>query len=101
MVPFGDVIHSRRKTLKMTLEAVGKAAGGLSKGYMSGIENGKVNPPSAKVTARLAEALKLYPAPFQMLAWLQKAPAAVKKNTAYMQLCSEVDRTPMASQFTP
>jgi transcriptional regulator with XRE-family HTH domain len=95
MTSFGEVVRSRRKVLRMTLEAVGKAAGGLSKGYMSGIENGKVNPPSAKVTARLAKALKLYPAPFQMLAWLQKAPAAVKENVAYKQLCSEVDRTPI------
>jgi len=95
MIQFGDVIHSRRKTLKMTLEAVGKAAGGISKGYMSGIENGKVNPPRAKVIAKFAKALKLHLAPLQMLAWLQKAPDAVKENTAYKQLCSEIDRTPM------
>jgi transcriptional regulator with XRE-family HTH domain len=93
MVPFGDVVRSQRYALKMTLEAVGKAAGGLSKGYMSGIENGRVNPPSAKVTAKLARALKLNPEPFQILAWLQKAPAVVKETEAFKQFCSEVERT--------
>jgi transcriptional regulator with XRE-family HTH domain len=95
MISFGDVIKARRRELKLTLEAVGKSAGGASKGYMSGIENNKVAPPSAKVVDLLARALRIYPAPLQMRAWLQKAPSVVKQNVAYRQLCSEVDRTPM------
>jgi transcriptional regulator with XRE-family HTH domain len=41
---FGDLVRKMRKEKSLTLEAVAKKVGS-HKGYVSGIENDRVNPP--------------------------------------------------------
>ncbi len=90
--PFGDVVKSRRLNLHLTLERVGKMAGGLSKGYMSGIENGKVNPPTMKFVVQLARTLKLPLNPLALRAWVQKAPVAVQRTPEYQTFRELVEK---------
>jgi transcriptional regulator with XRE-family HTH domain len=80
---FGAVVHSRRLNLHLTLDKVGKMAGNMSKGYMSGIENGKVAPPTMKFIVQLARTLKLPLNPLALRAWVQKAPAVVQRTLEY------------------
>jgi transcriptional regulator with XRE-family HTH domain len=51
MNTFGQVVKALRKEAGQTLEALAKKIGS-HKGYISGIENGKVNPPAVKVVRR-------------------------------------------------
>lgn len=55
---FCDVVKSARKEKGLTLEKVAKAVGS-HKGYISGIENDKVDPPMPGVVAKLAKVLGL------------------------------------------
>ena len=57
MSEFGDLVKKLRKEREMTLEAVAKKIGS-HKGYVSGIENGKVNPPSVKVIRKFSRLFK-------------------------------------------
>ena len=77
MKTYGYVVKQKRKELGLTLEKVAKRAG-THKGYVSGIENGKVNPPSPKTTAKLARILDLDVRSLMLLAWVGKAPKAIK-----------------------
>jgi transcriptional regulator with XRE-family HTH domain len=61
MVTFGQQMKAQRQIKGMTLEAVARRLG-THKGYVSGIENGKVNPPSAKIVKAFA---KLYSVPYE------------------------------------
>lgn len=63
MVTFGQQMKALRTTKGMTLEAVA-AKVGTHKGYVSGIENGKVPPPSAKLVRRFA---KIFGQPYEEL----------------------------------
>lgn len=58
---FGISLRAMRQRRGWTLEQVAKKIGS-HKGYVSGIENDKVNPPSAKVVRRLARIFEMpYP----------------------------------------
>ena len=50
---FGKRIRGLRKANGMTLDML-SAKSGMSKGYLSGIENGKVNPPVDRLVRKLA-----------------------------------------------
>jgi len=71
--PFGVIIMKRRIELGFTLETVAKTAK-THKGYISGIEHGKVNPPSALSVGLLCEVLKLNKKVMLIKAWAEKAP---------------------------
>jgi transcriptional regulator with XRE-family HTH domain len=75
---FGERLHELRKQKGMTLEAVGKKLG-VSKGYLSVIENGKVRPPKDKILRKLAGLFGVDEAEMLKLAWLKKIPPEVKK----------------------
>ena len=75
---FGETIRTRRKECEMTLADLGKASG-VKKGYLSGIERGKVAPPSHMVTCIIARVLSLDPLAMLKLAHAEKAPKQVKE----------------------
>lgn len=58
MKTFGEVAAAARKAKALTLEKVAKAVGS-HKGYISGIENGKVNAPSPKILKKMCKLLGL------------------------------------------
>ena len=73
---FGKMISELRKEKKMTLEEVG-ASIKKSKGYLSGIENAKVGPPTTKIIVSLAKALGGDAAQMLLVAYVEKAPKAM------------------------
>lgn len=60
MKRFGEVVREARRSRGLTLEAVARVIRS-HKGYVSGIEGMKVNPPRPAITRRLARALDLDP----------------------------------------
>ena len=70
---FGRFMESARSSLNLTLEVVAKRSG-TSKGYLSGIENGAVNPPAEGIARRLARTLKLKEDAVAAAAELEKLP---------------------------
>jgi transcriptional regulator with XRE-family HTH domain len=85
----GALILKTRRGLPMTMEALGRKARGLSKGYLSGVEQGKVAPPSFGMATRLATALQLpQPELFAVLCQLLKLPAAALKRA---RIVEEID----------
>jgi transcriptional regulator with XRE-family HTH domain len=76
---FGEILNASRKKANITLEKLAKKVRS-SKGYLSGIENGKVNPPTPKFTKTIAIALGLPVKEFMLLAELAKLPDFVKQH---------------------
>ena len=76
---YGQIVHESRKALGLSLERVAKAVGS-HKGYLSGIENGKVRPPSARVSRKLCQVLRLDVKCMLMRAWAEKAPQDVRED---------------------
>lgn len=79
MLTFGQVVRAQRQKLGLTLDAVAKRAG-THKGYVSGIETGKVSPPLARVTGRLCSILEMNEEEMLLLAWAEKAPKEVREK---------------------
>ena len=77
MERFGEVIRRARKKRGLTLEAVARKAHS-HKGYISGMETGKVNPGSAKVIAKLARALGFKSEDLILRAYVEKAPREIR-----------------------
>lgn len=76
---YGLVILRRRQAAKLTLEQVARKIGS-HKGYVSGIENDKVRPPSPGITARLCRVLGMDEKTMLMRSWAEKAPASVRAD---------------------
>lgn len=76
MKRFGEVMKEARKGLGLTLEAVAKSTS-THKGYISGIEHGKVNAPAANLTRRLARKLGLDPEEMVAIGYWEKRPEGV------------------------
>lgn len=74
---FGQVVKALRKRDGLTLAAVAKRVGSL-KGYVSGIERGKVNPPSVKIVLRFASLFKVNALDLCELAVVSKAPPIIR-----------------------
>ena len=68
----------------LTLEAVAKAIGS-HKGYVSGIEHSKVNPPSWRIIRKLCLVLMLDERRMQLLGWIEKAPQLIR-DEAYARI---------------
>ena len=82
-----------RKEKGITLEAVAKKIGS-HKGYVSGIENDKVNPPSVKVIKKYAKCFGQDARALVRLAWVDKAPAIIKKDAELFLAWFEKERSP-------
>ncbi len=74
---FGKRLRDLRKQKGMTLEALA-AKIGSSKGYLSGIENEKVNPPTEKFVRKLARIFGQDEVEFLKLAYLDKIPRSLQ-----------------------
>lgn len=77
MSSFGDLIKKLRKDRGMTLEQVARKIGS-HKGYVSGIENGKVNPPSVKFIRKFARIFQYDEKDMVRMATIDKAPVIVR-----------------------
>jgi len=77
MSGFGDLVKILRKGRGMTLEQVARKIGS-HKGYVSGIENGKVNPPSVKFIRKFARVFQHDERQMVRLAYVDKAPKMIK-----------------------
>ena len=77
---FAVWLKKNRKAKGLTLETLARAAG-THKGYISGIENSKVAPPSAGVTRKICRAFGLgEDAVLNALlrGWIDKSPDAIR-----------------------
>jgi len=74
---FGSRVKELRKARGMTLEEVARAVG-THKGYVSGIELGRVRPPSARFVTRFARAFSVDEKELHRLACVEKAPPQIK-----------------------
>ena len=87
MSRFGDLVKSLRKEKGLTVEEVAKKVG-THKGYISGIETGKVNPPSVKMIRKFARLLGQDEKELVRLAWVDKAPALIRQEAMdYLKWC--------------
>ncbi len=93
MSHFGSLIKDLRKQQSLTLEAVARKIG-THKGYVSGIENDKVNPPSVKIILRFAKLLDQDPKMLVRLAWVDKAPAIIREDAeGFLKWCQTPNST--------
>ena len=74
---FGDLVRKLRKERTLTLETVARKIGS-HKGYVSGIENGKVNPPSVKFIRKFAKLFDWNEREMVILAYVDKAPKMIR-----------------------
>ncbi len=81
MSNFGELVRRLRKERAMTLDQVARKIGS-HKGYVSGIENGKVNPPSVKFIRKFAKLFASDEKEMVRIAWLDKAPKLIKDEVA-------------------
>lgn len=72
------MIRSLRKARGLTLEDVARRIG-TEKGYISAIENSKVNPPAPDKVRKLSKVLGGDRVLFLLLATIQKAPMEVRE----------------------
>lgn len=79
MSNFGDLLRRLRREHGYSLRAVAKKLG-TQKGYLSGIENAKVNPPSAKLVKRIAQIYRQDERMLLRLAWADKAPSLIREE---------------------
>ncbi|MHC4605646.1 MAG: helix-turn-helix domain-containing protein [Planctomycetota bacterium] len=77
MSQFGTLVRKLRREKGMTLEQVARRIGS-HKGYVSGIENGKVNPPSVKFIRKFARIFKYDEREMIRIAYVDKAPGAIR-----------------------
>ena len=79
MSHFGDLVRTLRKERGLTLEGVARKIGSY-KGYVSGIENGKVNPPSVRIIKKYARLFGQDARMLVRLAWVDKAPKIIRED---------------------
>jgi len=100
MLKFGQRVHQARVEKRLTLDAVAKAIRS-HKGYVSGIENDKVNPPSPKVVARICAKLEL---PFEemlALGFWEKRPKGVTTQVMFDLLAKLRQEQPVGGGPAP
>ena len=90
MSNFGDLVKRLRKERGLTLEAVAKKIGS-HKGYVSGIENDKVNPPSVKIIKKFAKLFTQDERTLVRIAWADKAPALIREDAQRVMAMADVE----------
>jgi len=92
---FGELVRKLRKEKGLTLEAVAKRIGS-HKGYVSGIENDKVNPPSVKFIKKYAKIFGQDPRSLSRLAWVDKAPDILREDAEnFLKWCQDQQVNPL------
>jgi transcriptional regulator with XRE-family HTH domain len=95
MSTFGELLRRLRREQGFSLRTVAKNLG-TQKGYLSGIENGKVNPPSAKLVKRIAHLYRQDERMLLRLAWADKAPSLIREDAVRMANRTDFDETSSA-----
>ena len=90
MSNFGVLLRRLRKDHGWSLHTVAKKVG-TQKGYLSGIENGKVNPPSPKLLRKFAKLFQQDESALLRMAWADKAPALIREETLRMMALADLD----------
>ncbi len=90
MSNFGELLRRLRRERGHSLKTVARKLG-TQKGYLSGIENGKVNPPSAKLVKRIASLYQQDERMLLRLAWADKAPTLIREEAVRMVHHAELD----------
>ncbi len=88
MSDFGDLVKTLRKEKGLTLDRVARKIGS-QKGYVSGIENGKVNPPSVKIIRKFARLFGQDVRTLVRMAWADKAPAMIREEARQLVAVAE------------
>jgi len=83
MSNFGELFRRLRRERGHSLKTVARKLG-TQKGYLSGIENGKVNPPSAKLVKRISQLYQQDERMLLRLAWADKAPSLIREEAVRM-----------------
>lgn len=78
---FGDQVKAHRTALEMTTVVLARKLG-THKGYVSGIENAKVNPPSKKVLVKMSRVLGISLEMLLKLSVVSKAPEEIREEVA-------------------
>lgn len=76
---FAAWLRRCRTGQKLTCTTLARKTG-THKGYISGIENGAVNPPAAKLVIKLAKVLNTAPDIALKMAWVDKAPELIQED---------------------
>lgn len=79
MQSFGKFLRDLRVSKELSLTELARKAG-VEKGYLSGVENEKVNPPSARVVRMLAKVLKHDTKDLLLRACIEKAPKEIQQD---------------------
>lgn len=79
MSQFGELVRKLRLERGLTMERLARKIG-TQRGYISGIERGKVSPPSVKVIKKYARALDQDPKHLVRIAWVDKAPKLIRED---------------------
>jgi len=87
---FGDLVKRLRKEKGLTLEAVAKKIGS-HKGYVSGIENDKVNPPSVKIIRKFTKLFVQDEKTLVRIAWADKAPQIIREDAQRILALADSD----------
>lgn len=90
MSNFGDLVKRLRKERAMTLEQVAKKIGS-HKGYVSGIENDKVNPPSVKIIRKFAKVFGQDERQLVRIAWADKAPEIIRDDAQRVMALADLE----------
>ncbi len=90
---FGEFIREARRSRGWTGEELADRAG-VRKGYVSGIENGKVRPPKDWLVIVLAKQLKLDAVDLLIRAYVAKAPAIIREELARRCLSTKPRKSP-------
>lgn len=90
MSTFGELLRRLRREQGLSLRIVAKKLG-TQKGYLSGIENGKVNPPSAKLVKRIAGLYRQDEKSLLRLAWADKAPSLIREDAVRLASAAAVE----------
>jgi len=90
MSNFGELMRRLRRERGFSLKTVARKLS-TQKGYLSGIENGKVNPPSAKLVKRISQLYQQDERMLLRLAWADKAPTLIREDAVRMVSHVELD----------
>lgn len=83
MSNFGELLRRLRREQGYSLRTVARRLD-TQKGYLSGIENGKVNPPSDRLVKRIADLYRQDERMLLRLAWADKAPTLIREDALRM-----------------
>ena len=98
---FGDLVRKLRKEKGLTLEAVAKKIGS-HKGYVSGIETDKVNPPSVNLIKKFAKVFGQDARALARLAWVDKAPEILREDAEkFLEWCQREELAPQMNAGSP